>query len=76
MKNRRQREPDQGRCERAAEDHDGRVQIGEHSEIAAHQNKDAQYNGASNETEAGCNIHRRPTQRIRARHLGGGDLAS
>ena len=59
MENRGQREADEGRCERAAEDHDGGVGIREHPQIAPHQDEGAQHHRPCDQTEAGCDIHRR-----------------
>jgi hypothetical protein len=57
VKNRRQREADESRRERAAEDHDGGVIVDEHPQIAAHQNQGGHHAGTSQKAESRSNIH-------------------
>jgi len=53
MKDRAEREADEGRRERAAEDDDGGVNVQEHPQVAAHQNERRQHHRSGEQAEAG-----------------------
>ena len=71
MEDRRERKADQRRREGTAENHDRRMEVEEHSEFAAHDDKTAKDDSAGDQTEARCDIHRDPHPYARATRCGG-----